>query len=141
MNPISAKDVRARRCAVAMLSALLGLSGQHRAEAGTNVWTAIGPEGRVIYRLAIDPNAKGTIYAGSDPGLFKTTDAGASWSGTGMTNPRVALIAIDPRTHTTLYAGTRLDFEIRKESISKSIDGGDSWTSLNSGPSWVDIYG
>ena len=179
MNPISAKDVRARRCAVAMLSALLGLSGQHRAEAGTNVWTAIGPEGRVIYRLAIDPNAQGTIYASSDPGLFKTTDAGAtwaasgpgtrtvvldptssstlytaapggvfkstdggaSWSGTGMTNPRVALIAIDPRTHTTLYAGTRLDFEIRKESISKSIDGGDSWTALNSGPSWVDIYG
>jgi hypothetical protein len=49
--------------------------------AETNVWTSIGPDGGIIYTLAIDPKTPTTLYAGiDDGGVFKSTDGGRSWS-------------------------------------------------------------
>jgi len=43
------------------------------------------------------------LYAGtSDRGVFKSTDGGASWSATGLSNIFVATLAIDPLTPTNL---------------------------------------
>src|SRR5438552_18789692 len=59
-----------------------------------------------IAALAIDPVTPTTLYAGTcDRGLLKSTDGGASWTATGLTEISVAAIEIGPKTPTTLYAG------------------------------------
>jgi hypothetical protein len=40
------------------------------------VWVSHGPEGRSVQTLAIDPT--GTLYAGTDGGVFKSTTGGRS---------------------------------------------------------------
>jgi hypothetical protein len=74
------------------------------------IWTSHGPEGGMVFALAIDPSAPTTVYAGSGPGggVFKSTNGGASWSAvnTGLTNTSVLALAIDPLTPSTVYAGT-----------------------------------
>ncbi len=62
------------------------------------------------------------VYAATDQGVQKTTDAGATWKSTGLTALSVAL-AIDPMTPATIFAGTA-------SGVSRSMDGGASWTSV-----------
>jgi len=85
-----------------------------------------------ILALAIDPLAPTTIYAGTTRGLFKSTDAGTSWSVTGLANGGIYALAIDPQSSSTVYASwTDHDYTPRR--IFKSTDGGASWTSSYSG--------
>ena len=88
-----------------------------------------------IAALAIDPVTPTTLYAGTcDRGLFKSTDGGASWTATGLTNISVSALAIDPKTPTTLYAGavtvdcaTGALLPPVEAGVFKSTDGGASW--------------
>src|SRR6476619_6940392 len=88
---------------------LLGPIGSGVASAGVNTWTTHGPEGGIIYALAIDPATPATLYAGTDSaGVYKTINGGASWTAVnaGLTNTTVLALAINPSTPATLYAGT-----------------------------------
>ena len=69
--------------------------------------------------LAIDPQTPATLYAGTDDGVFKSTDAGASWTAAsaGVTGFSWATLTIDPQAPSTLYFGTL-------NSLFKTIDGG-----------------
>jgi hypothetical protein len=76
--------------------------------------------------LAIDPQVTSTVYAGAQVTttvtLFKSTDAGATWfkpmaSGTLL----ASRLIVDPTNSQTLYA-------VGPKDISKSTDGGASWT-------------
>jgi photosystem II stability/assembly factor-like uncharacterized protein len=91
-----------------------------------------------VAALAVDPQNPGTLYAGGDGGVFKTTDGGASWSAANSGLPTVGiaadgsylvagvnLLAIDPQNTSTLYAGT--------VGLFKSTDGGASWTEADRG--------
>ena len=88
-----------------------------------------------IAALAIDPVTPTTLYAGTcDRGLFKSTDGGASWTATGLTNISVSALAIDPKMPTTLYAGavtvdcaTGALLPPVEAGVFKSTDGGASW--------------
>jgi len=83
---------------------------------------AYSSQGGDILALAIDPVTLTTLYAAMDGGgLFKTTDGGANWNATGLTNISVLALAIDPLTPTTLYAGA-------DGGLFKSTDGGASWS-------------
>jgi photosystem II stability/assembly factor-like uncharacterized protein len=91
--------------------------------------------------LMIDPQNPDTIYAAShfvvdggdaDNGLFKTTDAGASWTGMNLF-ALVTALAIDPQNSGTVYAGTYAG-------VSKSTDGGKSWSAVKSRQQ-IDSYG
>src|SRR5436309_6731182 len=91
--------------------------------------------GVVITALAIDPLTPTTLYAWTNGGgLFKSTDGGANWSATGLTNNSGRALAIDPITPTTLYAGA-------DGGVFKSTDGGASWnaTGLSFGVSSLAI--
>jgi hypothetical protein len=69
----------------------------------------VGPEGRIIYALAIDPVTPTTLYAGTrGGGVFRSTNGGGSWGAfsPGLTNTDVRALAIDPVTLGVLYAGT-----------------------------------
>src|SRR5262245_32750510 len=81
-------------------------------------WSAVNTglpgAGLGVSSLAIDPQSPSTIYAQTPslapsplfvPGLYKTTDGGASWSAVSSILGATTL-AIDPKNSTTLYAGT-----------------------------------
>jgi photosystem II stability/assembly factor-like uncharacterized protein len=95
-----------------------------------------------IVALAIDPQIPGNLYAGTgsnpDPksgedgcgygegGVFKTTDGGMDWIDAGLISCMSAVI-VDPQIANTVYAATQYSGMV------KSLDGGNSWTSINSG--------
>ncbi len=83
----------------------------------------------IIHSLAIDPVNTNTIYAGTENGVFKSTNGGASWTAinSGITySYTIYSLAIDPVNTNTIYAGT-------ENGVFKSTNGGASWTAINSG--------
>jgi uncharacterized repeat protein (TIGR01451 family) len=61
-------------------------------------------------------------------GVYKSTNGGGNWngSGTGLIRPFVNALAIDPATPATLYAGTY-------DGVFKSANSGGSWSASNNG--------
>lgn len=81
-----------------------------------------------VLTLAIDQRQPSTLYAGtSQSGLYKSTNAGASWNTTGLGSGTINAIAVDPNSN--LYAGA----DSGSGSLLKSIDGGASWSKKNIG--------
>jgi photosystem II stability/assembly factor-like uncharacterized protein len=100
------------------------------------VWVPLGPTNGAgkMGPLVVHPTIAGTIYAAADGGgVWKTTDAGASWNplGDGMAMNAVLSLAIAPSDPSVLYAGTGTD-HINRFSIGagllKTTDGGESWS-------------
>jgi hypothetical protein len=79
--------------------------------------------------LVIGPPPSYPFYAGTDTGVYKSTDSGGTWSpsNTGLTNTIVMALAINPATPTTLYAGTY------GGGVFKSTNSGGTWSAVNSG--------
>ena len=65
--------------------------------------TTSGPP---VYALAIDPTKPTTLYAGTNAGVFKSTNSGGNWTALGLSNLAVNAIAIDPKRPGLVYAGT-----------------------------------
>ncbi len=100
-------------------------------------WVSLGPEAWGIDALAIDPTSPQTIYAGGE-GVFKSTDAGASWSVVYVTSlPNyITALAIDPTSPQTIYAGgTGAHIG---GGVFKSTDAGRNW--INTGMTDTDVY-
>ena len=106
--------------------ALLCLWSVEVADAGSNSWISIGPQGRRVLAFAIDPSNNKTIYATTDMGgVFKSTNGGDRWttldtSGTFLNSNDTPSIAIAPSNPNTVYVGTY-------RGILKSTNGGLSW--------------
>ena len=100
-----------------------------------------GPDSGQVTDLAIDP--RGTtdrvVYISTnDGGIWKTEDGGTSWKPKTETMPSLSMgaLALDPANPSIVYAGTGNLFNngfMNGVGIYKSIDGGDSWTTLNPG--------
>jgi hypothetical protein len=56
-------------------------------QAGINVWTSHGPEGGITNVLAVDHVTPGTLYAGTDTGVFKNPGGGGTWAAVNMGCP------------------------------------------------------
>jgi photosystem II stability/assembly factor-like uncharacterized protein len=84
-----------------------------------------------VNALAIAPNAPNTIYAGTTDGIYRSTDAGTTWTKTpsaGLSSSSFAnTIAVDPSNASVVYLGLSFAFF-------KSVDGGNNWTAINSTP-------
>lgn len=100
-------------------------------------WTALGPDniGGRVRSIAIDPTNSDVLYCGSvSGGIWKSTDAGASWHPTDdmAANLVISSIVIDPNNTNTLYAGTGEGFfnydALRGAGVLKSTDGGSTYT-------------
>ena len=87
-----------------------------------------------VNSLVTDPHMPGTVYAGTTNGLFKTSDAGASWNRIekGLVDTYVSAILIDPSNPNILYAGTR-------KGVHKTTDGGQTWAEANAGLTTLNI--
>jgi hypothetical protein len=108
----------------------------HGASPGTGV-----PNGASVPALISDPSHEGTLWAGTDHGVYVTRDYGTTWRAIGRGLPGddvVDALALAPATGGTapLYAGTE------QHGAYLSLDGGSTWTAANAGlPSQADVYG
>jgi photosystem II stability/assembly factor-like uncharacterized protein len=85
--------------------------------------------------LVIDPTSPGTIYAGTQDGIWKSANGAGSWSisNNGLAALRVFAVAVDPSAPSTVYAGTDLG-------LFRSVDGAASWSRIASGPGETPVY-
>jgi photosystem II stability/assembly factor-like uncharacterized protein len=82
-------------------------------------WEGMSDEEEIL-SLAMDVTNPGTLYAGSEDGLYVTTDGAASWKEVGLRGRSVFRIAIDPQERARIYAGTT-------DGLYRSHDGGLTW--------------
>jgi hypothetical protein len=101
-------------------------------------WVSAGPvnfSGR-IKSLAVHPSNSNTVYAGAaDGGVWKTTNAGASWQAKMVTELSMAIggLAIAPSNPNVIYAATGEDTPGWGPSypgvgVYRSTDAGQTWT-------------
>lgn len=80
-----------------------------------------------VQALTLAPSAPSVLYAGTGArGVFKSTDGGATWSQSGLTNLPIFSIAVDPKDPDTAFAGV-------SGTIFKTSDGGENWEVKNKG--------
>jgi photosystem II stability/assembly factor-like uncharacterized protein len=73
-----------------------------------------------VSRFLVDSLAPDSIYVAAGNAVFKSSDGGASWSATGLSNAAVSALVQDPRRR-ILYAGSVLG-------LFHSEDAGETWT-------------
>lgn len=99
--------------------------------AGVGIWTPLGPDGGSVWALAVDPDDADVIYAGTRNGIFKSTDAGATWAvaskGLGPAGVWVMSLAVTGGASEAVYAGTY------SNGVYKSTDGGATWFPASAG--------
>ena len=102
-------------------------------------WTSLGPAniaGRSRVFVFHPQNPDILFLGAAAGGVWKSVDAGKSWTPLGDLLPNLAVnaLAIDPRNPNILYAGTGEGFQnadaVRGLGIFKSTDGGQNWTVL-----------
>ncbi len=103
-------------------------------EAGESYLARLSGWGTVI-SVAIDPTAPGTVYLAAWDGqrgafLFKTANAGASWSALGERFPYFSILVVDPSAPGTVYAGANAG---GRQGVFKSADGGFTWRPMRKG--------
>lgn len=117
----------------------IGNRGVVRTSDTGSEWNAVsnGLKAGDVRTLVIDPKNVSTLYAGSQIGVFKSTDGGGSWKeiNVGLTKSNASApypaygvhsLVIDPVSSSTLFA-------VLDSGLFKSIDGGNSWTFLRFG--------
>lgn len=71
--------------------------------------------------LAVDPNDPQVVWAGTEDGIVRTTDAGASWARRGLDGDDITDLAVSPLDSSDIIAATWYG------EIYKSTNGGVSW--------------
>ena len=99
--------------------------------AGDDSWTVAGlPAGGTVYQLVVDPVTPSNLYASSGPGVFKSTDSGASWTLVFRTLNPASDLVIEPEKPSVLYVAYGGDAQ---KTLFKSTDGGQTWNEADDG--------
>jgi hypothetical protein len=93
---------------------------------------------QVVLSLAVDPLTPATLYAGTGTndinGVFKSVNGADTWSATGAVGGQfINAVAINPVVPAILYACTA------NNGIYKTVDGGNTWTAINSGLTTLNV--
>ena len=117
-------------CTLAQWTCLLALSCSVTFAAE---WKAInaGLDNLDVRSLAIDPARSTTLYAGTQNGLFKSLDGGATWRPSGLPDRATTHLVIDFVNPSILYAATqvtRTGYFCYERVLFKSTDGGATWS-------------
>lgn len=103
--------------------------GIYKSNNGGDTWNLVGETTygkKNNLNLFIDKSNHNRVFAGSDFGLFVSTDAGINWQPTtltGNTNPPATLVS--GLSSTTIFSS------VYPDGLYKSIDNGSSWTLKN----------
>lgn len=117
------------------------MRGVYKSTNGGENWTAVnngltdrvggGTTPLIVRRLIFDPTNPATIYAGTQRGIFKTTNSATSW--TSINNgldvsqpgfgPDISALTVDATAPTTLYAASSFSVGL----VYKTADGGANW--------------
>ena len=101
----------------------------HSPDGGDN-WNRIRdpfPLGSQVRGMAVYPDNPNRILAGSEHGIYRTEDSGATWEKlwSPMEGMPIWSIAIDPQNTDNIFVG------IKPAALFRSQDGGQSWTKLS----------
>ena len=87
-----------------------------------------------VWKIAFDPVDPQIMFAGTRPAaLFRSRDGGQRWEKLtvdladecpAVRIPRVTSLAVDPADHNVVWAGIEVD------GVRRSVDGGDTWTTI-----------
>ena len=96
--------------------------GVQRSVDGGKTWRQAGLPRSPVLALAVDPKETAVVYAGTDAGVSKSTNAGTTWQPLqgALDDVRVEALAVDPKYRRTVIAGT-------DQGVFWSTDGGDRW--------------
>jgi len=111
--------------------------GVWKTEDAGQVWKPIFDQMRVasIGALSVSPSSPNVIYVGTGEevegnGVYKSTDAGATWTNTGLNNMRIITgVLVDPHNPNLVLVGVQGSAKASNDrGVFKSTDGGKSWT-------------
>lgn len=143
LNPLPKNKSREPRVSVAKphwralvpIGLVLTLLCQEGTCGQNNVWEPIGLSDGIVQTLAVDPRSDRVIYAGTDAGLYKTADGGATWRlSDGGVGGSIRALLVVPFSPDTVYAGTE------RGGILKSTDAGARWEPKNSGLTDLEVW-
>jgi len=109
---------------------------------GAESWTLLDgiakhAKDALIHNLAIHPVQTATLFAATDKGLFKSTDAGAAWTRKekGLPHRFCRNVAIHPTQPNIMYVvmWSTPGEKPWKGGVYRSDDGGESWAARNDG--------
>ena len=86
-----------------------------------------GAQGPSVFSVTLSPADSQIIYLGTDVGILKSSDGGASFDAPMLPLIRIIDVAVDPGNADTIYAAIQLS------GVAKTTDGGELWTLASSG--------
>jgi photosystem II stability/assembly factor-like uncharacterized protein len=93
-------------------------------------WTAVGPPGGYIGQFAHDPNDAARVYAGNDSALYRSADAGLTWTALPLgrlgSAAGLGAIAVKPGDASTIFVA-------QAPRLLRSTDGGVTFAAFGSG--------
>ena len=94
-------------------------------------WAQLGLEDRRVGSLVNDPTNPNILYAGTDDGIYKSTNGGNTWAAQSNQGISAPIVVVASSNHNILYATKG------NSGIQKSVDAGTTWTDVtnNLGPS------
>lgn len=95
-------------------------------------WQSDGLGSYQVAKVAVDPSDARVLYAGTNAGIFKSTDAGANWTAVNngisiVSGANFATVVIDPNNPNTVYVAEEAN------QLYKTTNGGSSWTAVSGG--------
>ncbi|MCP5149223.1 MAG: thrombospondin type 3 repeat-containing protein [Chromatiales bacterium] len=100
-------------------------------------WAAVGPgPSPFLLALAVDPATPTTLHAAAFDGVFRSTDAGVSWTEIGPD-----LAATFDVVNDLAVASPELRLATTRAGVLRSTDGGASWTAANLGIDRASVRG
>jgi hypothetical protein len=85
-----------------------------------------------IWSVAVEPSQPSTIIAGTDSGVYVSSDSGGTWTQS-LNGIRVWVVGFDPRHAGDAFAGTD------GKGVYDSLDGGSTWTPASTGLQNLDV--
>ncbi len=135
IDPIDPADVFLGRGGAIFGSTFVPASVERTADGGST-WSTTSLDVFNVFALVVDPTNHLTIYAGTEAGVWRSVDGGATFSFLGSGLPAgqpVIGLAIDSTNASILYA---LAVDLHSGTpggVFKSVDGGASWAPRNAG--------
>ena len=109
-------------------AAVLAATGFLQSFMGTLTEEVSGAEAEPTTFFVIDPADPRVIYVGTEYGVYKSTDGGATWSeaSTGIPTPEITGATVDPVDTSTIFATSA-------DALYKSTDRGITWNEILQG--------